>query len=320
MNLNSNTEHTRAESTLRSYPCRFLVAALTGIAVLFAGTAGCRPTPQSPTIIFLDGAGHAGAGRSVRQGMEAAGYRGRFETFTWSSFLGPGADHLLAARSKLKARQLAKRIAKTRQKNPGEAIHLMGLSAGTALIVSALAQLPDEVEVDNVVLFSSSISANHDLSQALRHVRGRLYAVCSEHDGILSALAINADGQPGPPAGLRGFRLPRSVRARPADAAQYRKVVNLPWQGSYAAFGWHGGHVEATGSKLVRAIVAPRVLSSEPYPLDRPLIVTPPPESPAGHTRRPDADDVPIATEARAPDADAEAELERDGPSQRGML
>jgi len=213
--------------------------------------------------------------------MKAAGYRGAFETFMWSSLLGPGADHLLAARSKLKAKQLAKRITKIRHKNPDQPLHVMGLSAGTALIVAALAELPEDIYVDTVVLFSPSISATHDLSAALRHVRGRLYATCSEHDGILSALVVNADGQRGRPAGLRGLRIPPGLHDRPKDLAEYRKVVNLPWRGAYTAFGWHGGHVEVTRSSFVRAVIAPRVLSREPYPLDRPLLVqtSPPPTS-----------------------------------------
>jgi len=242
----------------------------TGVLVLATGLAGCQPRARSPKVIFLDGAGHFGAGMSVRRGLEQAGYIGSFETFSWSSWLGPGADHLVVARSKGKAGQLVAKIVESRRALPEGKIYVMGLSAGTALILSALEALPGDACVDAVVLFSPSVSANRNLSKALRHVKGRLYATCSPHDGILSALSVNADGGSGPPAGLGGFRLP--IRLRREEMAEYQKVVNIPWQGSYAGFGWHGGHVQVTTSGFLQHVVAPRMLSVEAYPLDRGMV------------------------------------------------
>jgi len=247
-----------------------------GVVPLFVGLAGslclygCRPPSVSPLVIFLDGAGHFTAGPSVRSGMERGGYIGSFDNFYWSSFLGPGADHLVVARSQLKARQLADKSRQVRGDFPKGKIYVMGLSAGTALIVTALEDLPPGVCVDGVVLFSSSVSGQRDLSRALRHVNGRLYATCSPHDGILSNLPVNADGGSGPPAGLNGFTVP--VTLRQEDRAQYAKVINLPWQPSYAGYGWRGGHVDATNSKFIQHVIAPRVLATEPYPLDRPIL------------------------------------------------
>jgi pimeloyl-ACP methyl ester carboxylesterase len=169
---------------------------------------------------------------------------------------------------------LADKIADARREFAKGKIYLMGLSAGTALILSALEELPRDVSVDGVVLFSPSVSGNRDLVRALRHINGRLYATCSPHDGILAALTVNADGGPGPPAGLQGFSLPRTLSRDDMD--QYRKVVNIPWQPSYVGFGWHGGHVQVTTSRFVQHVIAPRILSDEPYPLDRPVIGLPP--------------------------------------------
>ena len=63
-----------------------------------------------------------------------------------------------------------------------------------------------------LALPAASISAEHDLSAAMEHVRGHLYATSSPHDGILAGLRINADGQSGHPAGLRGLRIPSRVK------------------------------------------------------------------------------------------------------------
>jgi pimeloyl-ACP methyl ester carboxylesterase len=245
---------------------------LAGIAVvtLGVGIVGCQSGNPTPRVVFLDGAGHFGAGYSVRTGLEQAGFVGSFETFSWSSWLGPGADHLVVARSKGKAQQLADRIADLRRDFPKGKIHLMGLSAGTALILSALEDLPKDTCVDSVFLFSPSVSASRNLAPALRHVSGRLYATCSPHDGILSAIAVNADGGSGPPAGIQGFALPTKLTRE--DLRQYVKVVNVPWRPSYTGFGWHGGHVQVTGRRFVQHVVAPRAFSEEPYPLDQPLV------------------------------------------------
>jgi pimeloyl-ACP methyl ester carboxylesterase len=230
---------------------------------------GCGSSVRSPLVIFLDGAGHYTAGGSVQSGLRAAGYKGAFETYLWSSFLLWGADHFVAARSERKAHALADHITRARRAHPKGKIHVMGLSAGTALVVSALERLPEEIEVDTVVLFASSVSAERNLSPALRHVRGRLYATCSRGDVILAALPVNADGGSGPPAGRTGFRVPHGLT--PAQRAAYAKVVNIPWSPGYVAYGWNGGHVPSTSSDFVRCVIAPRVLSSEPFPLDRPL-------------------------------------------------
>ena len=225
---------------------------------------GCGAEVRSPTVIFLDGAGYFGSSSRVRAGLEAAGFRGGFETFVWSSGLGPGPDHLMVSRNRAKSKALAGKICEIHSAHPDGRITLPGLSAGTALIVFALEQLPDDVMVDGVVLFSSSVSAMHDLSEAMRHVRGRLYATCSRTDGILRTIAVNADGQPGAPAGRFGFAMPPNV----VDRDAYERVVNLNWRPAYAGFGWRGGHVGVTGRRFIETVIAPRVMSNVRHPLD----------------------------------------------------
>lgn len=226
----------------------------------------CAVPDRGPVVFYLDGAGYYSSSGSVERGLRDGGYTGAFRTHSWSAYLGPAHDHLVTTRMKSVARGLARKIENVRRNDPGGAIHLMGLSAGTAVILSALELLPDDIAVDTVVLFSPSVSAEHDLTKAMRHVRRSLYATCSRQDGILRALAINADGKRGPPAGRTGFRLPRG---REETESAYRRVVNLPWRPSYLAFEWVGGHTSVTNRKFVAAVIAPRVLSAEPHPLDR---------------------------------------------------
>ncbi len=239
--------------------------AIVGVAMI----VGCGPSVSSPKVIFLDGAGHVGADVWVRRGLERGGYVGDFERFRWSSWLGPGADHLVVARSKGKAFSLARKIEGARREFPNGKIHLMSLSAGSALILSALEDLPKDVQVDTVVLLSPSVSSRRDLTPALEHVKGKLYATCSEHDGINSALPITADGGEGPPAGYRGFFRP--FKREPRALEPYAKVVNLPWRPGYVGLGWRGDHVGVTSSRFIECVIAPRILSGGSFPLDRPL-------------------------------------------------
>lgn len=232
--------------------------------------AGCSAPARGPIVFYLDGAGWYSSSGSVKQGLRDAGYMGQFDTFSWSAYLGPAHDHLITAKSRGVARRLARKITRARRDDPERKIHVLGLSAGTAVILFALKQLPGDVAVDNAVLFSPSVSARHDLTPVMRHVRGRLYATSSPHDRILGSLAVNADGLDGRPAGVRGFALPS--RAGPDTTSAYQRVVNLLWKPSYLGFDWAGGHTSVTGRRFVESVIAPRLLASEAYPLDRPVV------------------------------------------------
>lgn len=238
-----------------------------GLALLCCGCAGSPSASNKPLTIFLDGAGWAGSDRGVRHGLREAGFSGEVEVFRWTSLLGPAPDHFLSARNKAKGRELARLIVERRRQRPTAPLHVMGLSAGTAVLVFGLEQLPPGVHVDHVVLFAPSISADYDLSKAMEHVRGHLYATSSPYDRILAGMRLNADGETGRPAGLHGLRIPSQV----ARYDHYARVVNLPWRPAYADVGWSGDHTGATGRRFVREVIGPRILSKEPQPLNRPL-------------------------------------------------
>jgi predicted nicotinamide N-methyase len=82
--------------------------------------------------------------------------------------------------------------------------------------------------------------------------------------------SASAGLEAGRPAGQVGFRLPNHLHQEARQ--QYQKVVNLPWEPAYAAYGWNGGHVSSTSRDFIRAVIAPRILDDEPYPLDRPMV------------------------------------------------
>lgn len=248
-----------------------------GVGLLLApailiGTGGCASEPTAAKVIFLDGAGHFGAGSSVQSGLRKAGYRGGFEEFVWTSFLLWGADHLFAARSGENAERLARQITEFRQAEPEGYLTVMSLSAGSSVALSALERLPDDVQVDYLVLFQPSVSSKRNLAPALRHVKRRLYATASQRDAILATMLVTADGRAETPAGRYGFQCPPGVSR--AERAQYSKVRNLRWHSKYDQLGWDGGHTSSTDSKFVKYVIAPRMRGKAVYKMH-----TPPPDA-----------------------------------------
>ncbi len=244
-----------------------------GVLVFLAGhaalAAGCSQPVKAPIVFYLEGAGWYTSGGGVKQGFRQGGYQGEFQTYGWSSFLGPAHDHFVIANNRAVANGLARRIEKVRRKYPDQPINVMALSAGTAVVLNALEQLPEGITVDNVVLLSSSVSSERNLTRAMSHVRRNLYATYSSRDALLGALVANADGKAGPPAGRTGFRLPSRTSA--AERA-YRRVFNIPWQPSHLAFGWDGGHTSVTRADFIAAVIVPRLTRTEPFPLDRSVV------------------------------------------------
>lgn len=250
----------------RLLPVRSLGAAALTL-LLCIGCTPDVPKTKGPLVIVLDGAGWSGSTSRIRGGLRAAGFEGRVQSYPWSTLLGPASDHLLVEHKRRKGRDLAEFIQARRLYRPDDPIHLMGLSAGTAVVVFALEALPRGTTVDNVILFAPSISETYDLSDAMAHVRGFLYATSSSTDGILEGVTVAADGAVTEPAGLHGFRIPARIKCYDC----YTRVVNLPWRAVYADLGWKGSHTGATSEDFVRDVIAPRVLSTGSRPLNRPL-------------------------------------------------
>lgn len=260
--------HSTTRDTLPPSSLRWRSRALLLAAALLA--TGCRAGDPSAHIIFLDGAGYFGSATQVKHGLRRAGYRGAFEGFVWTSFLGWGVDHLVTANSTAVAHKLARRIERIRSSHPDGYVALMGLSAGSAVILAALEQLPDNQSVDDVVLFQPSVASDRELTPALRHVRHRLIATYCRWDAILAALAISADQRLAKPAGQIGFKPPRPMS--PEQRRQYIKLLSIPWRKRYASAGWggiKGWHVSSTNPTFVERYIAPYILTSVKYARSR---------------------------------------------------
>lgn len=257
---------------LRTSPFRHSVQAAVAVTVMSAGCGSpFQPLPDRATRMthgytyYLDGAGGGQPLRNwaggVRQGLLDAGYNGAGEVFTWETGAGVAADQGSSVEYKRgKARELAGRIQTYAREYPGRPIHLIGLSAGTAVAVFTLESLPESCSVDNVILLGSSMSSDHDLTAALRRVRGHLYVFTSDNDAVLRFLVPSAGSADRVDAGerlagLRGFMMP--ARATPETRQLYAKVKRVPWTREFERDGNYGGHTDAVNAAFVRDHIAP---------------------------------------------------------------
>ncbi len=246
-----------------------------------SSTLGCSQnlggqTTDTPSshgdVYYLDGAGGGGVlsnwGRGVKAGLQMANFDGKFVEYHWETGMGVFADQVASdAYKRQKAGEVAAIIRKARADYPDAPITLMGLSAGTAVAVFALEALPQECQVDNVVLLGASIGADYDLTNALRHVRGRMCVFTSENDAVLNfavPLAGTADREPGSEAsaGLDGFVMPAGASRETRHL--YAKVTNVVWRTSFEREGDWGGHTDTTQPRFVRDHIAPLVLQEGP--------------------------------------------------------
>ncbi|UCG34293.1 MAG: hypothetical protein JSU68_06570 [Phycisphaerales bacterium] len=217
---------------------------------------GCQdPAEQFGKTYYLDGAGNWGFGVSeVPAGLRAAGYQGSVEVFLWTSSFNPAIDQVNEVGNKFRAGILSGKIDDYLRRHPDKDVNIIALSAGTGIATWAVEGLSNRHKINNLVLLGSSLSYDYDMTEALAHIKGKVYVYYSSHDEVLTtgARALGTvdrkfvDG-----AGLRGLH-PKG-RNSP-------RVVNIGWTSRYSALGWTGAHTDATSQAFVQREIAPRIL------------------------------------------------------------
>jgi hypothetical protein len=227
-----------------------------------------------PVVFYVDGAGGGSLltnwAPPVREGLEKGNYQGEFRQFIWQTGLGVLADQTASVSYKCsKAKKLADQIVACKNTAPQRPIIMIGLSAGTVIILYTLENLPEGCCVDRVILIGSSVNANYDLRQALPHVNDDLIVYTSERDEILTGfvpMTGSADRKyvGTDVAGIQGFHIPGD--ADEMTQTLYKKVKTIPWQTEFEAVGDNGGHVDKTNPRFVAKYLTPLVLSAGKSP------------------------------------------------------
>lgn len=222
---------------------------------------GCLDPGHSPQAerngktFYLDGAGNWGYGMAdVPTGLRQANYQGDVEVFVWTTSAFPLVDQLNIGAARIRAAQLASRIDKYEEKYPDRDVNVIALSAGTGVATWAVENLKNGVQINNLILLGSSLSANYDMSKALSHMTGKIYVYYSPNDAVLQAVRVvgTIDGKRGvDSAGQAGLIAPPGMQDR---------IVNIGWSENWRKLNWHGGHTDTTNIVFVRNEIAKHIV------------------------------------------------------------
>lgn len=236
---------------------KLLVFAVCALSALCA--AGCATSSGSRAgagvTYYCPGAGNYDFGDvGIRSGLRRAGYEGEVVPFYWTCSFNAAIDQIVRANPRQRARVLADDIMAFIDRNPGTPVNLIGLSAGSGVVIWALENLRPGYHVDEVILLSSSLSSDYDVRAALERVRGHIFVYYSDRDVVLRGpmkLVGTIDGVPGAEAAGRiGLHGPGSSE----------RVINLRWQPEWKKHGHHGGHTDATNAAFAAAELSQRLL------------------------------------------------------------
>ncbi|MBI4581882.1 MAG: hypothetical protein HY718_19450 [Planctomycetes bacterium] len=218
---------------------------------------------------YLDGAGNMGFGlETVPLGLMDGGYTGQVDHFIWATYLGPFIDQVSYSHNRSQGRRLARKIQEYLDQHPGASINIIGLSAGSGVAVFAVESLAPKHRVDNLIMLSSSLSADYDLGRALRCVRGGIYFFWSPNDPILRGvvpLVGTVDREnTSQVAGATGARPPVAA-SRETRQVYSQRVHNVRWYTNGIGGPLQLRHAGTTDRAFIRDMVAP-ILVRRPLP------------------------------------------------------
>ncbi len=239
---------------------------------LLAITAGCSPASsyaasdrlERGLVVVLDGAGGiTDTFNYIAKGLNDAGINQAFEPYVWSAH-DVFQDQIDLRRNREIAADLANFILSYHQEYPDRPIHLVGLSAGSGIVIFAAEALPPGVKVDGIFLLGSSLSSAYDLAPALHHVRNQITNFSSLADvailGAGVAVTGTVDRTHRLPAGIAGFKLPADASTATRQLYQ-AKLVEVPWKPTFVIYGDLGNHLGATTPAFAQHMIAPVILA-----------------------------------------------------------
>ena len=225
---------------------------------------GAAPLPAKGTyLLHLPGiAGDSPFDRWWMNELRLGGAADRVELYDWTCH-DPWLGALQAyARNRREAQKIADRIMSRLRANPRARIVVTSESGGAGPLIWALEKLPDGAMVDEIVLVAPAVSPHYDLSAALHHVRGKAYAFTSAGDWFILGWGTTTfgtiDRKKCEAAGRYGF-----IRPRVADIAEYKKLVQLPYQSAWMRWFNFGSHTGAMSPAFARHFLAPLLVKDE---------------------------------------------------------
>jgi hypothetical protein len=234
------------------------------VCLLAAFAGGCAverpidPLDPKPRLIHLPGiAGDNPFERSYLSALQTGGLDVDTELYDWTQRTFWITNLQAYTANRASARGLASYLERLYRDDPGRPILLSCDSGGAGPLIWALEALPEDVQVEGVLLLAPALSADYDLTSALRRVRKSAYVFWSPGDGFVLDLGTRVfgtiDGKRVGAAGHRGFATPAD-----ADLEQYAKLVQVKYEPAWwGAYGHPGDHVGAMTVRFASGYLAP---------------------------------------------------------------
>jgi pimeloyl-ACP methyl ester carboxylesterase len=240
------------------------------LALLLAGAVGCGANNgeyltdrrmDNGMIIILPGIeGVSRLNRNIRDGLNEADIRYAMPIHSWGRpvpLFGALMNQMDFVGNRLAAKAVAKRVIAYQDCYPGNPVYIVGHSGGGGIAVFAAEALPEDRQIDGLILLSASISGNYDMTKALKRCRK---GIVNFHDvsdtallGVGTTVLGNVDGGHGPAAGRLGFAEPTSRDSDETKLA-YSRLYQVPIQSDDSP------HMAVTRSTYVSADVAPWIM------------------------------------------------------------
>lgn len=227
-----------------------------------AVTTGVRAAPPARTpiqaVVFCaDGAGGFGGTTDALRAALGECSPIHVELVDWSHGRGRMlSDHLHYCNIVRQSKRLAEDVQAVRARRPDLPIHLVGHSAGCAVVLMAADELPRGT-IDHIVLLAPSVSACYDLRPSLASTRLGIHAFTSTADVVLAInmpLSGTTDRRWGATAGRVGFK---PIVNCPEDRVLYARLFQHPWDPSQAELGHNGGHYGSFKPPYLRSVILP---------------------------------------------------------------
>jgi pimeloyl-ACP methyl ester carboxylesterase len=219
--------------------------------------AGPEPGTETGLVLLADGVGGLElCGMGLRYAAARAGLNYKIHVAKWGHGFGRWhADLTNVSNHDAQADALVSEINEFKREHPNEPVFLIGKSGGTGVVAKALERLPEDT-VERVILLSSALSPEYDLTQALRAVRHEMVVFWSPLDlfvlGLGTQIFGTVDRVNVASAGLVGFRPPAT-----ADLRQYEKLRQVKWNSEMIPTGYLGGHVGPDSPAFLQKYVVP---------------------------------------------------------------
>lgn len=244
-----------------------VVCAIVALPAICAAAEEVKPATRpiadanKPWILHIPGiGGESPIDATMIAGLRDAGFKGDIEVLPWVK--KPGLPALLAyEQNRQEAAKAAEQITRQFRAAPDAPIVLTSHSAGGAIAVWALEDLPEDVVVESVLLLLPALSPTYDLTRALSHVRGRAYVFSSPHDFMVLGAGTKVfgtmDGKRVRSAGMVGFDRPPG-----ADEKQYQKIELHPYDPAWMKLANIGDHIGVMSRPFSSKVLAPLVVAA----------------------------------------------------------